>query len=136
MPMRNTKFTQGEIREMINKGELSDPLFFFDSVMNGQDPRKQSEIYRLIMEIEDFNSGEAPCKEDWEEVVDFVLTHFKYERVSLKDSQLAAKELAAYTHPKQKTTELSINEGGGKVDGNPLTSEEAETFLEKFDDEF
>lgn len=124
-----------ELRTLIQKGEASDPLVFLESIMNGQDPRRLSSLYELIMEIDDFTDGDIP-RSDWNELVDNVLQNHKYKPVSLNDSQSAANTLAQYLHAKRKHVEGDIGFNGNSAEHTPLTEEEIELFKEKFNDEF
>lgn len=133
--MSKTPLKIEELRELIHKGEAADPLIFLESVMNGQDPRRLSGIYQLILEIDGFTNGEL-SPEDWNEIMDYTINHSKYKSVALSESHSAAKTLAEYLHPKRKQIE--------KIDGNiagdgshvPLSEEEIELFKEKFNDDF
>ncbi len=124
-----------QLRELINTGEAKDPLIFLESVMSGQDPRRMSSIYELIMEIDSFTNGDL-AKEDWSEIVDHVMTNFKYHVVSMNESTSAAKTLAEYLHAKRKHIELSGQGGDSGVVNHPLTDDEIELFKEKFNEEF
>lgn len=134
--MPHRPLTVVELRDLIKKGEAKDPLIFLEAVMNGQDPRKLSSIYELIMEIDEFSGGEV-CKEDWNEIVDHIMTRFKYSTVSMGDSMNASKTLAEYLHPKRKQVEITGSASGvGSVPDNPLSEEEIYLFREKFNDEY
>ncbi len=124
-----------ELRHLINKGEAKDPLVFLEAVMNGQDPRRTSSIYELIMEIDNFTNGDL-SPEDWNEIVDHVMSKFKYHTVSLGESTNAANTLAQYLHAKRKQVEMKGGGIGSSISEQPLTEEEIELFKEKFNDEF
>lgn len=125
-----------ELRDLINKGTAKDPLVFLEAIMNGQDPRKFSGIYELIMEIDNFSNGDI-SPSDWTEIVDYTIDHAKYKDVSLTESHSAARTLAEYLHAKRKNIEMSgTGFGGDSIDSDPLTEEEIELFKEKFNDEF
>lgn len=133
---KHTPLTIEELRSLINKGECSDPLVFLEAVVQGQDPRRLSSIYELIMEIDSFSDGE-PSSSDWTEVVDHVIGRFKYQTVSLTESTAAAKTLAEYLHSKKKSVEISGHgQAGSSTASNPLTEEEIELFREKFNEQF
>lgn len=134
--MSHSSLTIKDLRELIHAGEAKDPLVFLESVMNGQDPRKLSSIYQLIVDIDGFNDGDIP-KSDWCDVVDMVMQNFKYDIVGLADSINASKTLAEYLHPKRKQVEIN-GEGSGTASAHnsPLTEEEIELFKEKFNEEF
>lgn len=127
--------TVEQYRELINKGELVDPLIFMESVMNGQDPRDISSIYALVRDIDDFSGGE-PSRSDWAEIVDHVVSRFKYTNVPLDKSLSAAKSLSEYIHPKKKQIELDDKSNKEDSSATPLTEEEIELFKEIFNDEF
>ena len=124
-----------EIRALINKGEASDPLVFLESVMNGQDPRRLSSIYRLVHDINDFSGGDL-TPSDWAEIVDHVTERYQYHVTHISESMSAAKTLAEYLHPKRKQVEISGMGEGTNVASSPLTDDEIELFKEKFNDEF
>lgn len=133
--MSNRPVTVEELRSLINKGEAKDPLIFLEAVMNGQDPRRLSDIYKLVLEVQDFTDGN-PSSEDWAEIVDIVIQRYKYYTVSLGESTNAAKTLSEYLHPKRKNVEISGGASSGSVNNDPLTEEEIELFKEKFNDDF
>lgn len=125
-----------DLRELIHKGEAKDPLVFLEAVMNGQDPRRLSSIYELIMEIDSFTNGEL-SKSDWSEIVDHVTSRYKYHTVTLSESIAASKTLAEYLHAKRKQVEVKgDNSISSSAHDNPLTEEEIELFKEKFNDDF
>ncbi len=125
-----------DLRELIHEGEAKDPLVFLEAVMNGQDPRRLSSIYELIMEIDAFTNGDL-SKGDWNEIVDHVMNRFKYHTVTLSESITASKTLAEYLHAKRKQVEVKGNNSGStSAHDNPLTEEEIELFKEKFNDDF
>ena len=125
-----------ELRTLINEGKSKDPLVFLESIMNGQDPRELSEIYKLVCEIDDFCGGK-PTQSDWNEVVDFVMKLYKYRPVSLGESINASKTLAEYLYAKRKQVDIGgADLGVADPTKQPLTEEEIELFKEKFNDEF
>ena len=124
-----------ELREMILKGEAKDPLVFLESVMNGQDPRKLSSIYELIMEIDEFSDGEI-SKNDWNEILDLVRSTYKYHTVSLADSLNASKTLAEYLYAKRKQVDVNNTQISNDNSNAPLSAEEIELFKEKFNEWF
>lgn len=123
------------LRELINKGEAQDPLIFLESVMNGQDPRRLSSIYELIVEIDSFSDGEI-SKADWCEIVDHVYQRYKYHTVSMSESMSAAKTIAEYMHAKRKQVETLGADSVSDPANHPLTADEIELFKEKFNEEF
>ena len=134
--MQNQPLTIAQLRDLINKGEAKDPLIFLEAIMNGQDPRKLSSVYELIMEIDSFTNGELEAS-DWNEIVDHVTSRFKYNPVSIGESTNAAKTIAEYLHPKRKQIELNADlNTEADPNNHPLTEEEIDLFKEKFNDEF
>lgn len=126
-----------ELRELINEGKARDPLIFLEAVMNGQDPRKLSDVYDLVMDIEGFNEGDDIPRSDWNDLLDLVISRFKYSVVSLNESSSAARTLAEYLHPKRKHIEMSADiTTQADANSDPLSEEEIELFKEKFNDEF
>ena len=133
--MSSAKLTIQEMRDMIHKGELKDPLVFLESVMCGHDPRQVSDIYKLVLEIEEFSDG-PPSSSDWADIVDVVTTRYKYHTVSLADSNGAAKTLAEYLHAKRKHVELNGGLTQGSAATEPLNEHEIALFKEKFNSNF
>lgn len=123
------------LRELINKGESKDPLIFLEAIMNGQDPRRLSDIYKLVCEIDSFTNGDL-SREDWAEIVDAVTATNKYHVVTVKESMDAAKTLSEYVHSKKKSIEISGLDDDVSAHATPLTEGEIELFREKFNDEF
>lgn len=134
--MSNTHLSIEDLRDLIHKGEVTDPLVFLESVMNGQDPRELSSIYKLVMEIDSFTNGDL-SKDDWAEIVDHVISNFKYNTVTLSESMTASKTLAEYLHAKRKQVEVNSSDKSNiSPHAHPLTEEEIELFKERFNDEF
>lgn len=123
-----------EFRELIHKGEASDPLVFLESVMNGQDPRRYSEVYQLALDIDDFSGG-CPDPDEWAEMFDKIRMLCKYKPVSISESTAAAKTIAEYLHAKRKQVETKTTTG---EQGQPvkLTDDEIRAFLKIYEDEF
>lgn len=126
--------TVDQMRVLINKGELQDPLIFLESVMCGQDPRQLSHIYRLALDINDFSGGE-PSREEWDELFQQIEKKLKYQEVDFKASSQAAKTLAEYLHAKRKQIE-TFTSNSLDLASQPLTAEEVELFKERFNAEF
>jgi hypothetical protein len=134
--MKHKPLTIEDLRDLINKGQTKDPLIFLESVMNGADPRKISRLYKLVAELHEFSDGE-PDPSDWAEIVDIVLTDYKYRPVGLGESIRAAKTVAEYLYAKRKQIDTNGgNNGGYDSSNNPLTEEEVEVFKEKFNEWF
>lgn len=133
--MQPDKLSIEDLRELIHKGEVKDPLVFLESVMTGQDPRKLSSIYELICEIDSFTDGNI-TKSDWSEIVDAITANYKYHTVSLGESINASKTLAEYLYAKRKHIEINKNDATDDISDSPLTEEEIELFREKFNDDF
>lgn len=131
------KISIAEMRDRINKNELVDPLITLESIMNGQDPRRVSELYKRVMDIEEMNHPDSDINRgDWETLVDFVINHAKYELVAIKQTLAAAKILAEYVHPKLKNTD---EKGGSAVlseISKDLTADEVRLFKEVYNEEF
>ena len=134
--MPTTPLTVDELRKLIRQGEAADPLVFLEAVMNGQDPRKASELCELVSEIDGFSEGDI-ARHDWAEVVNFVTSNLQYQPVTLAESMTAGKTLAEYLHPKRKQVDISGTGAGAGVNAqSPLTAEEVELFREKFNEQF
>jgi len=134
--MSKNKLSIEELRERINEGEIKDPLVFLESVMSGQDPRSNSGIYELIMEIDSFCDGDVE-KSDWQEVVEYAHKHSRFKPVNLSESIGASKTLAEYLHPKRKQVEINGMSGSeGLGSASKLTEDEIALFKEVWNDEF
>ena len=134
--MSNSPLSIKDLRDLIHKGEAKDPLVFLESVMNGQDPRKLSSIYKLILEIDSFTNGDL-SKHDWSELVDNITANYKYDNVSLSESVAASKTLAEYMFAKRKQVDISSGDSNiASLANTPLTEEDITLFKEKFNDEF
>jgi len=123
-----------EFRELIHNGEASDPLIFLESVMNGQDPRRYSEVYQLALDIDDFSGG-CPGPEEWAEIFDIIRTLLKYKPVSLSESTTAAKTIAEYLHAKRKQVETK-NLNGEQAQPSKLQKAEIRAVLSIYEKEF
>ncbi len=123
-----------EFRELIHQGEASDPLIFLESVMNGQDPRRYSEVYQLALDIDDFSGG-CPGPDEWAEMFDKIRVLLKYKPVSLSESTTAAKTIAEYLHAKRKQVETKNldNEQGQPA---KLSKKEIRAFLKIYEGDF
>ena len=133
--MQNRKLKIEELRELINKGEASDPLVFLESVASGSDPRSTSQLYEFINEINEFNDGAPPDQDEWEEILNYIHIYHRYQTVSLNESITAAKTMAEYVHAKKKQIDTNINVESKKLNLE-LSEEEIELFKEKFNAEF
>ena len=123
-----------QYKELISKGKLVDPLIFLESLVNGTDLRNTSQVYDLVIEIDEMTDGE-PTPDDWEEVVNMVRWNYKQEKVKIAVSQRAAEKLAEYIHPKVKPDEAN-NGTGVATRLEPLTEDDIDIFKEKFNEEF
>ena len=133
--MSKSSLSIQEMRQLINSGKANDPLVFLEAVISGNDPRKYSELYTLVTEIDELSNGEV-ARSEWAEVVDYVITYFKYNRVTLSESSAAAKTLAEYMHPKRKQVESITTDNSAEAHMVPLTEDEIAIFREKFNEEF
>lgn len=122
-----------QLRDLIHKGEAKDPLVFLESVMNGQDPRKQSDLYTLAIDIDEFSDG-VPDADDWALIYDMIRMHFKYQSVSLSESTSAAKTISEYLHAKRK--QIETKESGAMAEVQPLKKAEIKAFLKIYEGEF
>ena len=122
-----------QLRDLIHKGDASDPLVFLESVMNGQDPRRYSELYTLAIDIEEFSDGE-PSPDDWAVMFDKIRMFCKYQHVSLSESTSAAKNIAEYLHAKRKQVEKKVS--GESAPLVPLKTAEIKAFLKIYEGEF
>lgn len=134
--MAHKPLTVDDLRQLISEGQAKDPLIFLEAVMNGQDPRQLSRLYRLVTDINDFCDG-TPDPSDWAGVVDLVVSEMKFRPVGIGESITAAKTMAEYMYAKRKQVDTGGGSGdGGSVQNSPLTEEEIELFKERFNDEF
>lgn len=127
------KLSIDQFRELINKGQATDPLVYLESVMQGQDPRGLSEIYVLANEINEWSDG-APDPDEWAELFNKIQKHAKFAIVSLSESTAAAKTLAEYVHAKRKSIENIDASATTKTED--LTEDEIRSFLEIYEGEF
>jgi hypothetical protein len=128
--------TIAELRKLVHEGDASDPLVFLEALVGGQDVRKANEALRLAVEINDLTGGE-PSPEDWAELLECLYNSTPWQPVGLSDSLAAAKTLAEYLHPKRKQIDMTGLDG--TVQGAqpaPLTAEEVDMFLERFNEHF
>lgn len=133
--MKHKSLKIEEFRELISKGEASDPLVFLESIMNGQDPRRGiGNVYKFAIDCQELHEG-PPDQEDWTTLLELIRTYCKYQIVKLDQSQNAAKTLAEYLHPKRKHVETSDSNGESK-NVNELTQKEIKTFLKIYEKEF
>ncbi len=123
-----------EFRELIHDGQASDPLIFLESVMNGQDPRRHSEVYQLALDIDDFSGG-CPGPEDWAEIFELIRMLCKYKLVSLSESTTAAKTIAEYLHAKRKQVETK-DLNGEQAQPSPLLKKEIREVLKIYEENF
>ncbi len=123
-----------QFRDQIHAGNASDPLIFLESIMNGQDPRRLSDIYKLALDIEEFGDG-VPTPEEWADLFDLIRTACKYHTVSLSESSSAAKTCAEYLHAKRKSIE-NIDGNRDTISADPLSKKEIKTFLKIYEEDF
>ena len=134
--MSHKPLTISQLRDLINEGEIQDPIVFLESIMSGQDPRELSSIYSLIEDIDDLTDGDI-SKEDWAEIQDHVYSRYKYQSVPLAQSINASRTLAEYLHPKRKQVEIKgALDTGGSLTSTDLTPEEVDMFKERFNHEY
>lgn len=134
--MAEHPLTISDIRELIKKGDVQDPIAFLEAVMSGQDPRGFSTLYDMAYDMQEFSEGE-PTVEEWAELWEHIQAACKYRQVTLTESLGASKTLAEYLHPKRKQIDIYSASGStGSIADSPLTEEEIELFKERFNDEF
>ena len=125
-----------DLRELINEGGATDPLVFLSSIMDGVDPRHDSELYDLACEIDSFlGKSDRVSPQDWHDLFTLIKRDYKYRTVSLTESVGATKTLAEYLHAKKKQVDLGIT-GGLDVKAEELTADEVKIFKEKFNANF
>lgn len=134
--MVHKKITVQGLRELIRKGEASDPLVFLESVMNGQDPRRHSRAYELMQDILQFSEDGLPTPEDWNELCDVIEADYRYHVVSINESTSAARTLTEYLHPKLKSLQIEESGLNKSSAAGDLTAEEIQLFKEKFNEGF
>ena len=121
-----------QYRKAVAAGQLTDPLIFLEGLVRGQDLRRPAQIYTLVMEIDE--SGELD-PEDWREVVRLVKKYYKYEAVTVNESQRAAMTLAEYLHPKVKSDDKGDGQQG-PAPLEPLTEEEIILLKDKWNESY
>lgn len=124
-----------ELRSRINKGEIKDPIVFLESVMNGNDIRVLSDIYKLITDIDEFTGGDI-TRSDWDEILEHTTKGAKYKLVGINESIGAAKTLAEYLYPKRKQVEITNKNNKINSKLKPLTEKEIKLFRTKFNENF
>lgn len=129
------KLSIEELRERIANKEAADPIVLLESLSTGFDPRRTSQIYTLVEELNEFNDG-VPSKSDWEEILKLVRSRYKSETVYIETSMSAAKTLAEYLYSKKNRIDISGSHTFDDASAVPLTEEEIQLFKEVWNDEF
>lgn len=133
------KFDIDQFRELINSGEATDPLVFLETITSGQDPRTLSALHQIIEEITEFDDTDLPDPDTWLRLVRLVRAKYRYQPVSLQESQNAASILMRHLHPTLK--QVHSNNTNIAIDNTPtsppkLSIEEIILFKRVFDEEF
>ncbi len=138
-PIPKPKFDIDQFRELIESGEATDPLVFLETITSGQDPRTLSTLHTIIEEITEFDDTDLPTPDDWQRLIRLVRAKYRYQPVSLQESQNAANILMRHLHPSLKqvashNTNVSID--NTPTQPPPLSLEEIQLFRKVFDEEF
>ena len=138
-PQSTPKFDIDQFRSLIESGEATDPLVFLEALTSGQDPRTLSALHTIIEEITEFDDTDLPDPDTWLRLVRLVRAKYRYQPVSLQESQNAANILMRHLHPTLK--QVASHNTNVTVDNTPtqppaLTLEEIQLFKRVFDEEF
>jgi len=79
-----------------------DPLHFLAQVMSGTDPRNASPAYLLAQTLIGKYGDEAPPLDEYQQLLETILSLGERLPVSLDHSHAAAKQIIEYIHPKKK----------------------------------
>lgn len=114
------------------------PIVFLKNVMDGKDPRKNSNIFKHLLHIENLYGPDTPPPTgsyEWAEMVDMIKMEYQSAPVTLQESSAAVKQLAEYMHSKKRNVQV-------KADINitnevlPLTKAEVILFDKKFNTKY
>ena len=138
-PITTPKFDIDQFRSLIESGEATDPLVFLEALTSGQDPRTLSTLHTIIEEITEFDDTDLPDPDTWLRLVRLVRAKYRYQPVSLQESQNAANILMRHLHPTLK--QVASHNTNITVDNTPtqppkLSLEEIQLFKRVFDEEF
>lgn len=127
---------EDNVKTICSELSVPEPIEFLTQVMAGHDPRQLSDIYQMVLKIEE-EHGEHKLPDEWDyvELVYKIKERYQFFPVQLSESHTAAKQIMEYTHAKKK----QVEHGGHILDSNavqPLTEDEIEIFLEKFDERY
>lgn len=134
LDMEGLSDVEMKIAEMCKDTGTPMPLEFLTKIMGGQDPRKNSHIYKHLLQIEaQFGPGVPPPEGSWhwDDMVEMIKNDYQEAPVSLQESQSAAKQVAEYVHSKKRN--IQVHAEVTNIDVTPLTAREIILFQEKFD---
>ena len=123
-----------QIAEICQKENIPSPLEFLTQIMNGKDPRRISEIYRLVLYLEDEYGEDPPDIWDWLELTELIKREYRFSIVEIGKSQDAAKQLMEYTHPKRKSVEKTVTNKASEA--SEITRKEARILKKVFELEY
>ena len=125
------------IEQMCEDTNTPTPLVFLKTVMDGKDPRRNSNIFRHLLVIEEmYGIGEAPPagSYEWAELVDMIKMDYQQAPVTLQESQQAAKQVAEYMHSKKRNVQIQAQVT--QVEVTALSAQEVKVFQRKFDSKY
>lgn len=133
--LANVKTLEQNVKDFCEELKVPEPVEFLAQVMAGHDPRRLSAIYEMVLALEQQYGESLPDEWDYLELIFKIKERYQFAPVVLNESFTAARQLLEYTHAKKKQVEHS----GSVLDADaisPLTDEEVELFMEKFNEYF
>ena len=97
------------IEMMCEESGTVTPIVFLKTVMDGKDPRKNSNIYKHLLHIENLYGVDTPPPAgsyEWAEMVDMIKMEYQGAPVTLQESSAAVKQLAEYMHSKKRNIQI------------------------------
>lgn len=105
--------------------------------MKGNDPRVESDLYQMVVDIDKARKGRVPTAKQWKEILAIVVSDHKKRPVPIEVSTGVAKTLAEYQHSKKSAIKVDATGlGGAKVAVTPLKIAEVKTFKKVFGDNY
>lgn len=126
------------IQQMCDETGTVTPIVFLKNVMDGKDPRKNSNIYKHLLAIEGIygeGTPPPPGSYEWAEMVDMIKMEYQSAPVTLQESSAAVKQLAEYMHSKKRNIQIKA-EVTGTMEVTALTSAEVSIFNKKFNSKY
>lgn len=119
------------VEDACKNAGIPTPIEFATQLMAGKDPRNQSMIHEMVLDIQ--SMGDLPDEAEWAELCEVIEVQYRYRPVTLEISEKANKQLMEYMHSKKKAIELEVN---GGIELPPMTQEDMEIYEEWFDENY